>query len=417
MSKKKIAVVGGGAAGLMAAGEAATSGGADVEVTLFEKNEKLGKKLIITGKGRCNVTNLCDINEFMQNVATNGKFLYSALNYFSPRDCMDFFEGLGAKLKVERGNRVFPVSDKSFDIIDALKKLVNKNGVQIKFAKVQKILAVDGMITGLIADRQYDFDSVIICTGGTSYKSTGSDGDGYKFARELGHTVTPLKPSLVPLEIQERFCAELMGLTLRNVKLSVLENDKKIFYEFGEMLFTHFGVSGPLVLSASSHIRHIGAKKYTLILDLKPALSDEQLDKRILSDFEKYKNKDFKNCLDDLLPKTLIPVFIKVSNINPDKKVNEITRLERQNILALLKNFELTVKKFRPIDEAIITCGGVDVCEIYSNRMESKLVDGLYFAGEIIDVDAYTGGFNLQIAFATGKLAGKSAVDSQGANF
>jgi len=418
MVKKKIAVIGGGAAGLMAAGEAAVTGGADVEVTLFEKNEKLGKKLIITGKGRCNVTNLCDINEFMRNVATNGKFLYSALNYFSPRDCMDFFGGLGVRLKVERGNRVFPESDKSFDIIDALKKFINTNGVKIKFAKVQKILAENGKITGLIADRQYDFDSIIICTGGTSYKSTGSDGDGYKFARDLGHTVATLKPSLVPIEIREPFCAELMGLTLRNVKLTVFDDSdneksekikKKISDDFGEMLFTHFGVSGPLVLSASSHIRHIGERNYTLNIDLKPALSTEQLDKRILSDFEKYKNKDFKNCLDDLLPKTLIPVFVKLSGIDPDKKVNEITRTERLNIVSLLKNFELTVKKFRPIDEAIITCGGIDVREIHSNRMESKLVSGLYFAGEIIDVDAYTGGFNLQIAFATGKLAGKSA--------
>ena len=404
--KTKIAVIGGGASGLMAAGEAARLG---AEVTLFEKNQKLGKKLIITGKGRCNVTNLCDINEFMQNVATNGKFLYSALNYFSPRDCVDFFEGLGSKLKVERGKRVFPVSDKSFDIIDALKKFAGMYGVKIKFAKAEKILIENGAVTGLTAGNTYNFDRVIICTGGMSYKSTGSDGDGYKFARRAGHKITELKASLVPLEIREKLCADLMGLSLKNINLSVWEDEKKIFEERGEMLFTHFGVSGPLVLSASSHIRNTGAKDYRLSLDLKPALNGEQLDRRILSDFEKYKNKDFKNCLDDLLPKKLIPVVIGLSGISPEKKVNEITRAERSELARLLKNFELSVAKFRPLDEAIITCGGVDTREIHSNKMESKLISGLYFAGEVIDVDAYTGGFNLQIAFATGKLAGKNA--------
>lgn len=410
MSNKKIAVIGGGAAGLMAAGEAAKFG---ADVTLFEKNEKLGKKLIITGKGRCNVTNFCDTNEFMQNVATNNKFLYSALHYFSPQDCINFFENLGAKLKVERGNRVFPASDKSFDIIDALKRFANMNGVKIKFAKVEKILIDNSAVSGLTADKiKYYFDCVIICTGGLSYKSTGSDGDGYKFAREAGHNIIELKPSLVPLEIHEKFCADLMGLSLKNIKLSVYENDKKIFEELGEMLFTHFGVSGPLVLSASSHIRKLGEKDYKIKLDLKPGLSEDQLDRRILSDFEKYKNKDFKNCLDDLLPKKILPIFINLLKdiINQEKKVNEITRAERLELVQLFKNFAFNVKKFRPIDEAIITCGGVDTREIYSNKMESKLVSGLYFAGEVIDVDAYTGGFNLQIAFATGKLAGKSAV-------
>jgi len=430
MQNKKIAVIGGGAAGLMAAGEAARLG---ADVTLFEKNEKLGKKLIITGKGRCNVTNLCDIKEFMQNVATNGKFLYSALNYFTPQDCINFFEDLGAALKVERGNRVFPASDKSFDIIDALKKFAGINRVKIKFAKVNKIIIESGAVTGLVAGVKYNFDCVIICTGGLSYKSTGSDGDGYRFAREAGHNIIELKPSLVPLEMHEKWCADLMGLSLKNIKLAVYVGDgvldvpqkndkngtsrttagKKIFEEMGEMLFTHFGVSGPLVLSASSHIRNIGGKDYRLALDLKPGLSDEQLDRRVLSDFEKYKNKDFKNCLDDLLPKKFIPVFIYLLKdmINPEKKVNEITRAERSELVKLLKNFNLSVKKFRPLDEAIITCGGVDTREIYSNKMESKLVRGLYFAGEIIDVDAYTGGFNLQIAFATGKLAGKCAAD------
>ena len=409
-SSKKIAVVGGGAAGLMAAGEAARLG---ADVTLFEKNEKLGKKLIITGKGRCNVTNLCDIGEFMQNVATNGKFLYSALNYFTPQDCVDFFEGLGAKLKVERGNRVFPESDKSFDIADALKKFAGIGGVKVKFAKVDKILAEGGEVTGVAAgSNKYKCDAAIVCTGGLSYKSTGSDGDGYKFAREAGHNIIGLKPSLVPLEVRERWCADLMGLSLRNVTLAVREDSKKIFEELGEMLFTHFGVSGPLVLSASSHIRRLGESDYKLAVDLKPGLSAEQLDRRILGDFEKYKNKDFSNCLDDLLPKKLIAVIVGLSGIEPGKKVNEVTRGERGGLVRLLKNLELSVSRFRDIDEAIITCGGVDTREISSSRMESKLVRGLYFAGELIDVDAYTGGFNLQIAFATGKLAGKSAAEA-----
>jgi len=408
----------------MAAGEAARLG---ADVTLFEKNEKLGKKLAITGKGRCNVTNLCPVGEFLTNVATNPKFLYSALNYFTPHDCVDFFENLGVKLKVERGKRVFPVSDNAFDIVDALKKFVRINHVKIKYDNVQKIIINENKIAGLIADGQkYNFDSVIICTGGISYPGTGSDGDGYKFARQTGHNIIDLKPSLVPVEINEKFCADLMGLSLKNIKLYVYEisngNEKKIFEEMGEMIFTHFGISGPLVLSASSHIRKTPAAaaapslqkragEYKITLDLKPALSEEQLDKRILSDFEKYKNKMFKNSLDDLLPKKLIPVFIKIleNYINPEKKINEITRNERTEIVGLFKNFNLTFKKFRPIEEAIITCGGIDTREILSNKMESKLIGGLYFAGEIIDVDAYTGGFNLQIAFSTGKLAGKNA--------
>jgi len=321
---------------------------------------------------------------------------------------------------------------------------VKINGVNVKFAKVEKILVdnddnivgaddpvrpkiVDPVrpkiqetkkIAGLIADGvKYGFDSVIICTGGISYPGTGSDGDGYKFAKDAGHNIIDLKPSLVPVEIKENFCADLMGLSLKNIKLYVYEDNKKIFEEMGEMLFTHFGISGPLVLSASSHIRRIGEKDYKIRLDLKPALSEEQLDKRILSDFDKYKNKDFKNSLDDLLPKKLIPVFVELladfAYINPDKKINEVTKTERLEIVKLFKNFEMTVKKFRPIDEAIITCGGVDAKEILSNKMESKLVKNLYFAGEIIDIDAYTGGFNLQIAFATGKLAGKSAGENK----
>ena len=399
---KKIAVVGGGAAGLMAAGEAAGRG---ADVTLFEKNEKLGKKLAITGKGRCNVTNLCDLGEFLSNVATNPKFLYSALNCFSPQNCVDFFEGLGVKLKVERGKRVFPASDSAFEIVDALKKFVKTNKVKVKFEKVEKLL-----VDGLIADgRKYAFDSVIVCTGGLSYPGTGSTGDGYRFARQAGHSVTDLKPSLVPIEIKEKFCAELMGLSLKNIELCVYENDKKIFGEMGEMLFTHFGISGPLTLAASSHMRE--SKGYRISLDLKPALSEQQLDKRILADFEKYKNKMFKNSLDDLLPQKLIPVFVEMLGdyMDPEKKIHEVTKTERSEIVRLLKAFPMSFKNFRPIDEAIVTCGGVKTDEIYSNRMESKLIGGLYFAGEVIDVDAHTGGFNLQIAFSTGKLAGKCA--------
>jgi len=397
----------------MAAGEAAANG---ASVTLFEKNEKLGKKIAITGKGRCNVTNLCGINEFLSNVATNPKFLYSALNYFSPQDCVDFFENLGVKLKVERGKRVFPLSDSAFDIVDALKRFVKINKVNVKFEKAEKILVDNKKIAGLIADgREYYFDAVIICTGGISYPGTGSTGDGYRFARETGHNIVDLKPSLAPVEIRESFCSDLMGLSLKNIKLYVYEDNKKIFEEMGEMLFTHFGISGPLVLSASSHIRDFENKTYKIKLDLKPALNEEQLDKRILSDFEKYKNKMFKNSLDDLLPKKIIPVFLNILensevSINPEKKINEITKNERTELVKLLKNFEMSFKKFRPVEEAIITCGGVDTKEIFSNKMESKIVSGLFFAGEVIDVDAYTGGFNLQIAFSTGKLAGKSAV-------
>ena len=419
MPNKKIAVIGGGAAGLMAAGEAAKSG---ADVTLFEKNEKLAKKVAITGKGRCNVTNLCGVSEFLSNVATNPKFLYSALNYFTPQDCVDFFENLGIGLKVERGKRVFPKSDNAFDIVDALKKFAKINNVRVRFEKVGKILVNENKIAGLIADGQkYNFDAVIICTGGMSYPGTGSTGDGYKFAKDLGHNIIDLKPSLVPLEIKEKFCAGLMGLSLKNVKLRVYEEmrgecragdtPRPLFEEMGEMLFTHFGISGPLVLSASSHIRNGENKNYKIRLDLKPALDEEKLDKRILSDFEKYKNKMFRNSLDDLLPKKFIPVFVKIleDHINPDKKINEITKAERTELVKLFKNFDMTFKKFRPIEEAIITCGGIDTKEIMSNKLESKLISGLYFAGEIIDVDAYTGGFNLQIAFSTGKLAGKSA--------
>ena len=405
---KKIAVVGGGAAGLMAAGEAASFG---ADVALFEKNEKLGKKLAITGKGRCNVTNLCGVGEFLSNVATNPKFLHSALNFFGPADCVDFFEKLGVRLKTERGKRVFPASDSAFEIVDALKKFAGGNGVKTRRAAVEKLLICDSKIAGIVAGGQkYDFDRVILCTGGMSYPKTGSTGDGYRLAAQAGHDIIRPRPSLVPLEIEEKFCADAMGLSLKNVKLRLYEGDREIFGEMGELLFTHFGISGPLALSASSHMREKN-KSYAIKLDLKPALSAEQLDKRILSDFEKCKNKMFKNSLDGLLPKKLIPVFVEILKeaIGPEKKINEITKAERSKLAGLFKDFTMNFKAFRPMDEAIITCGGVETDEIRPNTMESKLTGGLYFAGEIIDVDAYTGGFNLQIAFSTGKLAGKSA--------
>ena len=397
----------------MAAGEASRLG---ADVTLFEKNEKLAKKVAITGKGRCNLTNLCGVNEFLQNVSANPKFLYSALNYFSPHDCMDFFENLGVGLKIDRGKRVFPESNNAFDIVDALKKFVKINKAKIKFAEAEKILTEDKKISGLIAGGvKYNFDSVILCTGGLSYPGTGSTGDGYKFAEALGHNVIDLKPSLVPVEIKEKFCRDLMGLSLKNIRLSVYDGGEIIFSDMGEMLFTHFGVSGPLVLSASSHINTSRGENhnYIITLDLKPALNEEKLDARVLSDFEKYKNKAFKNSLGDLLPKKLIPEFVKILGdkykIEPDKKINSITKTERLNLVRLLKNFEMSFKKLRPVEEAIITSGGVDTREIYSNKLESKIIGGLYFAGEVIDADAYTGGFNLQIAFSTGKLAGKNA--------
>ncbi|GHV13249.1 lipoprotein [Clostridia bacterium] len=408
---KRIAVIGAGAAGLIAAGEAASRGAA---VTLFEKNDRLGKKLVITGKGRCNLTNLCDVNEFIRHVPCNGKFLYSALNLFPPDKTYEFFESRGVPLKVERGRRVFPQSDRSFDIVDALRDYCKSGKVIVRYDKVKVVCAIDGRITGLVTEKGAEkFDSVIICTGGLSYPATGSDGDGFRFARQLGHTVTELCPSLVPLEVDEvQICRDMMGLSLKNVELTLMCGAKKFYSELGEMLFTHFGVSGPLVLTASTKMREIGAK-YLLSIDLKPSLGEDELDKRILSDFTKNINRQLKNAFADLLPSLMIPVFCGILankyGIDTDKKVNGVTKSERAAIIALLKGFTLTVTKTRGFDEAIITRGGVSIKEIDSTKMESKLVKGLYFAGEVIDVDAETGGYNLQIAFATGKLAAASA--------
>lgn len=401
-----IIVVGGGAAGLMAAGTAAECG---AHVTLFETNEKVGRKLFITGKGRCNVCNNCDTQTVLQNVPVNPRFLYSALGCFSPADTMAFFEEHGVRLKTERGNRVFPVSDKSADIIDALFTWTKRMGVIMVRERVQDILISEGQTAGVRAGgREYKADRVIIATGGVSYPQTGSTGDGYRFAKEAGHTVVPPNPSLVPLVVPGG-CEELMGLSLRNVQVTVFENNKKIYSDFGEMLFTHFGLSGPLILSASAHMRHLGSKSYHIEIDLKPALDEKTLDKRLLSDFEKHKNSDFINALGDLLPRKLIPAVVRLSEIDPRAKVNGITKAQRAALLHTLKHFLVVVSSKRPIAEAIITSGGVTVKEVGPKTMESKKLPGLYFAGEVLDVDAYTGGFNLQIAWSTGRLAGLSA--------
>ena len=400
---KKIAVIGGGAAGLMAAGTAYRSG---AQVILFEKNKKLARKVAITGKGRCNVTNACSENEFLSNVVTNSRFLYSAINAFSPDDTVSFFEEKGVKLKVERGNRVFPVSDRAYDIVDALGSYASK--VKIIHEKVTDVLCNDGRAIGVTAGGTfYPADAVIICTGGKSYPLTGSDGDGYRFAEKLGHTLASVRPALVPIDTHEQY--DLAGLSLKNVTLTLSLNGKRIYSELGEMLFTHTGISGPLVLSASSYMNKAPVSDYKIAIDLKPALDKNTLDKRLLSDFDKYSHKNFDNALGDLLPIRLIPVVIKLSGIDAKKKVYEITKEERSRLLELLKAFPLSPKGFRPIDEAIVTSGGVSVKEIDPRTMESKIVNGLYFAGEVIDVDALTGGFNLQIAFSTGYLAAQSA--------
>ncbi len=406
---KNILIIGGGAAGLMAA---VTAKNGDNSVTVIEKNERPARKVMITGKGRCNVTNNCALDTLIANVPKNGRFLYSAFSSFLPEDTMEFFENVGVPLKTERGNRVFPVSDKAVDIVDALVNSAKKKGVKIITASAEEILTENGEVVGVALQNGEILraDAVILATGGASYPVTGSTGDGYKMAQRIGHTVTELKPSLVPLNIHEGFCTRLSGLSLKNVNLSVFEESKKkpVFSELGEMLFTHFGVSGPLVLSASSHMRKMSKTKYTAVIDLKPALTVEQLDKRILRDFEVEKNKDYQNSLDKLLPKSLIPVIISLSGIEPHTKVNQISREQRAGLVELIKKFTLHVTGFRPIEEAIITGGGISIKEINPSTMESKLISGLFFAGEIIDVDAYTGGFNLQIAFSTGYLAGKS---------
>ncbi len=405
----KVMVIGGGAAGMFAALSAAQAGHT---VTIFEKNEKLGKKIYITGKGRCNLTNACDTEDIFSNIPRNAKFLYSAIYTYDNFRVIDFFERNGMPTKTERGNRVFPVSDHSSDVIAALQRALEKAGVQIHFhAKVKEILSKDGKIIGLTTENgeKYYADAIILATGGKSYPTTGSTGDGYTFAEKLGHTIEPLSPALVPLTVKEAYCMQMQGLSLKNVKAEIRDGKRVLYDEFGEMLFTHFGVSGPLILSASSVVGDVLKKQnLQLCIDLKPALSEEQLDARILRDFEANKNRCFKNVLNGLLPSKMIPVVIELSEIRPEKKINEITKQERTQLVKLLKNFPMTLTGFRDFKEAIITRGGVRVKEVNPSTMESKLVKGLYFAGELLDVDAYTGGFNLQIAWSTGYLAGSS---------
>lgn len=401
-------IIGGGAAGLMAARTAAERGR---KVLLIERNDRVGKKLAITGKGRCNVTNQCTDEEFFANISVGGKFLYSAYSGFNCYDTMEFFEGLGVLLKTERGNRVFPVSDRAEDIVSALEGACKKSGVTFLHKRVTEVLAEDNVITGVrCGDDVYNAMSVLIATGGKSYPGTGSDGDGYRFAAALGHTVTPLKPSLVPLVSEEDYCGEMTGLSLKNVAVSVMDTSKNkvVFKEQGEMLFTHFGVSGPLILSASSHIRDMERGRYKILIDMKPALDFQTLDKRLQRDFSENPNRIFANSLSKLLPFKMIPVVVRLSGISPEKQVNSVTKQERTELVALLKNFPVTVRDFRPLSEAIITSGGVKLSEVNPKTMESKLVQGLFWAGEVLDVDAYTGGFNLQIAFCTAVAAGKS---------
>lgn len=401
-----VVVIGGGASGMMCAAVSAERG---LDVILAEPNNILGRKLRITGKGRCNVTNNCDIKQLMNNIPGDGKFLYSALNRLSPADTMELFESKGLKLKTERGNRVFPVSDNANDVAETLIRYMKAGGVRHERASVREIYTQDGAVTGVMTDKGViDCRAAVICTGGLSYPLTGSKGAGYKLAGELGHTIIPCRPSLVPLESDDEYCAEMQGFSLKNVTISAYEDDKLIYRELGEMLFTHFGVSGPLVLSASAHMRNFGTKKYRLSIDLKPALDEAKLDARLLRDFEKYSNRDFANALCDLAGKKMIPVLVALSGIPAETKVNSITREQRHALLKLLKAFPVSISGTRPVDEAIVTSGGVCTKEVNPRTMESKLVSGLYFAGEVLDLDAYTGGFNLQIAWSTAYTAANS---------
>ena len=401
-----VTVIGGGPAGMVAAISAAENG---AKVVLIERNDSVGKKLLITGKGRCNITNACPTEDLFLNIPTNPSFLYSAIYSFTNYDTISFFESLGVETKVERGERVFPKSDKARDVNNALKEKLRQLGIKIICDKVTDILVEKSSVKAVKTKNSLiNTDSVIIATGGMSYPKTGSDGNGYNLARKCGHSIITPKPTLTAVETKEK-TSHLMGLSLKNVLLTVFtENEKSIYTDFGEMLFTHFGLSGPIVLSSSSHM---GDDPYGKIIeiDLKPALSEKELDERILRDFSKFTNKDFRNSLGELLPIKLIDHIIKLSEIDPFKKVNSITKEERKRLLYAIKHFRFTVKKYRPIDEAIVTSGGINVKEINSSTMESKIIKGLYFAGEVIDVDAYTGGFNLQIAFSTGHLAGKKA--------
>ncbi len=407
-------IVGGGAAGLMAACRLLDEG---QSVLLIERNDRVGRKLAITGKGRCNLTNDCDFKAFLENVPTNPKFLYGALGSYPPSSTMTYFEErLGLPLKVERGNRVFPQSDKAHDVVNALlARLKSDRNFRMVQAKAEKLLTdADGQVCGVVAGgKSYPCRQALLATGGASYPLTGSDGSGYRLASALGHRIVEPKPSLVPVECYGHLCKALQGLSLKNTALTLYdtEKEKKVFEDFGELLFTHFGLTGPMILSSSAHMKEMKAGKYRIELDLKPALDEGQLDRRLLADFSENINRDFANSLDALLPSKMIPVIVSLSGIDPKKKVNAIRKEERAELVRLLKHFRLTVKGFRPIAEAIVTSGGVDVKEVNPKTMESKLVKGLYFAGEVLDVDAYTGGFNLQIAFATAGLAARAIAE------
>ena len=409
-NRMKVIVVGGGAAGMMAAIAAAESGH---QVELLERNEKLGKKIYITGKGRCNVTNACDLEEFFTNIVSNEKFLYSSIYQYDNQAVMDFFESNGCKLKVERGNRVFPVSDHASDVTKALADKMHDLGVKITLhCKVEDlILKEDGSVGGVVTAKgeKKIADRVVFATGGLSYEPTGSDGSGIRILEKYGHKIAETKPALVPFELKEDVGARLQGLALKNVNFSIKNGKKKVYDGFGEMLFTHFGISGPLVISASSYyVKQLYGKEVKCSIDLKPALTEEMLDKRILREFEENKNKQFKNALDKMFPSKLIPVMIELSEINPEKKINEVTKEERKRLVTLIKNWELTITGTRGFREAIITQGGVAVKGVNPSTLESKLIPGLYLAGEMLDIDALTGGFNLQLAWSTGHLAGIS---------
>ncbi|MDY2736291.1 NAD(P)/FAD-dependent oxidoreductase [Intestinibacter sp.] len=404
---KKVVIIGAGASGMLAAKVASDRG---FKVTVIEKQKRCGRKLAITGKGRCNITNDCDIEELIENVPTNGKFLYSAFYTFTNDQVVDMFNNLGVETKTERGKRVFPVSDKASDVVRALEGQMRscKNVEVLLNSKVEKIIAENKKVTKVVLSdkREIECDSIIVATGGVSYPRTGSTGDGYRFARSLGHTIIDPKPSLIGLEVVESYAKDLEKLSLRNVKIDVYNSkNKKVYEDFGEMEFTKYGIDGPIIKSASCRMGDMSKDNYRIVLDLKPVLDEEKLDKRIQRDFQKYSNKNFENSLNDLLPKKLIPVIVELSGIDPYMKVNQISKENRKNLVNLIKNMTFTVKNYRPIEEAIITSGGVKTSEINSSTMESKLVSGLFFAGEVIDVDAYTGGFNLQIAFSTAYLA------------
>ena len=415
-----VIVIGGGPAGMMAAITAAEYGN---NVTIIEKNSDFGKKLLITGKGRCNITSSLYMSEFIKNTPGNGQFLYSAFQNYTNTDIIDFLKNQGLEVKEERGNRIFPVTDKSIDVLNCFKSKINELKIKKLFnTRVQKILVQNGEVLGVRTEKEIiQTDKIILATGGKSYPLTGSTGDGYLIAKNIGHKVTEIRPSLVPLVIYEKNeCKEMQGLSLRNVGIKIIDESKnKLIYEdFGEMIFTHFGISGPTILSGSAHlVRYkeidnlMKEQKIKLQIDLKPALTEEQLDERILRDFKEFKNKQFKHALDKLLPQKMIPIVIEKTKINEEKRVNEITKEERRNLVKVLKKFELTIKDFRPVEEAIITSGGINIKEINPKTMESKLVKGLYYAGEIIDVDSYTGGFNLQIAYSTGYTAGMHVGD------